>query len=381
MSSSGRACPCRPAPRGGGGTRRAPSRTPTSRWRSTSKRLTARKVSTICGPDRVGEHRVGLQRVERGLQRAWAASAAVARARVVGVAGDRRPAARARRARRAGRRTAPRRSPGTGWRAPSPTRTSIRVRAAALGRDADERRAVVPAPVGVRGRERVGHQAPVGVDRRVQERHQRGGVREHAGREVRAAASQTPSALVGRRRTRCSPSRSSERCRWKPEPPWSLNGLPMNVATRPCWAATSLTARLQPERAVGGVERVGVAQVDLVLAVHELVVGGERARGPSAASSSVHPAHHAARDRPAGRPCRPCSGGRRGARMPPARPGRARSRKNSSSGPTTGAKPSSSSRRRRGAPRRAGRRARRSAVAPARGRPGTRPRRAPTAAA
>ena len=29
-----------------------------------------------------------------------------------------------------------------------------------------------------------------------------------------------------------------------PEPPWSLNGLPMNVATSPLSAATSLTALL-----------------------------------------------------------------------------------------------------------------------------------------
>jgi hypothetical protein len=33
--------------------------------------------------------------------------------------------------------------------------------------------------------------------------------------------------------------------------------------------------RLQGERPIGGQQRVGVAQVDLVLAVHELVVEGE----------------------------------------------------------------------------------------------------------
>ena len=38
------------------------------------------------------------------------------------------------------------------------------------------------------------------------------------------------------------PSRSSDTCTWKPEPPWSLNGLPMKVATSPLSTATSLTA-------------------------------------------------------------------------------------------------------------------------------------------
>ncbi len=36
-----------------------------------------------------------------------------------------------------------------------------------------------------------------------------------------------------------------------------------------------LDCRLEPEGAVGGIERPGVAQVDLVLRVHELVVDGE----------------------------------------------------------------------------------------------------------
>ena len=41
-----------------------------------------------------------------------------------------------------------------------------------------------------------------------------------------------------------SPSRLALKWMWKPEPPWSLNGLPMNVATSPWIAATSLTAAL-----------------------------------------------------------------------------------------------------------------------------------------
>ena len=33
-------------------------------------------------------------------------------------------------------------------------------------------------------------------------------------------------------------------CRWKPEPPWSANGLPMKVARSPSRAAISFTAAL-----------------------------------------------------------------------------------------------------------------------------------------
>ena len=151
------------------------------RWRSTSKRFIARKVSTTA------------RRARRaGTASASSASSAAPRSRgarrpglaAVGVAGDRRGRARARARSRRGRRSS------------SAAIAEVRVgaavadahldpgRAAALGRDADERGAVVPAPVGVGRREGVGDEPPVGVDRRVQEAISAGAVLEHARDEV-----------------------------------------------------------------------------------------------------------------------------------------------------------------------------------------------------
>ena len=58
-----------------------------------------------------------------------------------------------------------------------------------------------------------------------------------------------------------------------PEPliPWI--GLGMNVAYRPCCWAIALSVELEGDRVVGGLERVGVLEVDLVLARGDLVVG------------------------------------------------------------------------------------------------------------
>ena len=58
-----------------------------------------------------------------------------------------------------------------------------------------------------------------------------------------------------------------------PEPliPWI--GLGMNVAYRPCCCAIALSVELEGHGVVGRLERVGVLEVDLVLAGRDLVVG------------------------------------------------------------------------------------------------------------
>ena len=69
-----------------------------------------------------------------------------------------------------------------------------------------------------------------------------GACRKHAGDGVPAGVGQPELARRGRRR-RCSPASSaSDTCRWKPDPPSSLNGLAMNVASSPSCRAISCTA-------------------------------------------------------------------------------------------------------------------------------------------
>ena len=199
------------------------------RWRSISKRLIARNVSTICRPD---------------ARRAARASASSASSASSSARGQRRRRGSSRRGRRR-RATGRRRLELLADRRAGPANSSAAIarygfgaavadadldarRRAALGRDADERRAGCPSPSCVRRRERVGHEAAVGVDGRVQERHQRGRVGEHAGGEVAQLGARRRRRRRGRR-TRCRRRGPSEKCRWKPEPPWSLNGLPMNV--------------------------------------------------------------------------------------------------------------------------------------------------------
>ena len=78
--------------RGGGGTRRAPSPDTQARWRSISKRLIARNGCDDLRAERVAQDVVGLERVERGLERRGQRVAAV-RLGAVGVALDGRRAA------------------------------------------------------------------------------------------------------------------------------------------------------------------------------------------------------------------------------------------------------------------------------------------------
>ncbi len=68
-----------------------------------------------------------------------------------------------------------------------------------------------------------------------------------------------------------SPSNSD---RWvcMPLPGWSVNGLGMNVARTPCGQRHLLDHVPERHDVVGGGERVGVAQVDLLLAGRDLVV-------------------------------------------------------------------------------------------------------------
>ena len=179
---------------------------------------------------RVADVRVGLERVERVARGTSAARRPAVLGRV-GVAGERLAGLElAPHAVEAGEQRS-RRSRGTGSRCRRRRGPRRGVARAALGRDADERRAVVPAPVGVGGREAVGDDPPVGVDGRVQERGQRGRVGEHAGGEVAQLGREPSLIVVGERvRRRRGPAL---KWMWKPEPPWSLNGLPMNVAMQP----------------------------------------------------------------------------------------------------------------------------------------------------
>ena len=114
---------------------------------------------------------------------------------------------------------------------------------AALVRDAAERGAVVVAPVRVGRREAVGQDALVGVDRRPEQRLQPRRVLDHPGDELRGERAQpVRAALVGERVA--TVLAASERCTWKPEPPWSANGRPMKVASSPSRTAISFTAAL-----------------------------------------------------------------------------------------------------------------------------------------
>ena len=67
-----------------------------------------------------------------------------------------------------------------------------------------------------------------------------------------------------------SPS-NSDRCECMPEPNEPSIGFGMNVAYTPRSAATCLTDHAERHHVVGHRERVGVAEVDLVLARAELV--------------------------------------------------------------------------------------------------------------
>jgi hypothetical protein len=53
-----------------------------------------------------------------------------------------------------------------------------------------------------------------------------------------------PSGPPGSPNTFRPASSFTETCTWKPDPPSSLNGLAMKVASRPCWRAISCTADL-----------------------------------------------------------------------------------------------------------------------------------------
>ena len=58
-----------------------------------------------------------------------------------------------------------------------------------------------------------------------------------------------------------------------PEPLMPKIGLGMNVAYRPCRLRDRLQRELEGHRVVGGLQAVGVLEVDLVLTVRDLVVG------------------------------------------------------------------------------------------------------------
>ena len=158
---------------------------------------------------------------------------------------------------------------------------------AALVRHAHERGAVVVPPVRVGRCEAVREDPLVRVDRRPEQRLQRRRVLDHTGDELRGERAQPVRPAV-RRRTRCGRrSPASERWTWNPEPPWSANGRPMKVATSPSERGHLLHGGLEHERAVGGVDRGRVLDVDLVLRVHELVVGGEGLSPSSSPQSSI----------------------------------------------------------------------------------------------
>ena len=159
----------------------------------------------------------GRRRSRRRARRAGPRRPRARRARPRASSG-RRVAARAR-GRRGRRRRRPARGGASSRRMPSAPAASdrgdrqVRVgravadaeldpgRAAALGRDAHERGAVVPAPVGVGRRQRVRLDPPVGVDGRVEDRHQRRRVLEHAADEPARLVADAVG-VVGRRRRR-----------------------------------------------------------------------------------------------------------------------------------------------------------------------------------
>ncbi len=159
---------------------------------------------------------------------------------------------------------------------PSPSRISTRAREPrSFGTRQNAVRLSWPQFAWV-GREAVGEDPLVGVDRRPEERLQAGRVLDHARDEAARRAGSSPSG-----------------------PPSSANALravlaverEMHVEAGAAlvgkWAAHEgreqplargdlLHRGLEHERAVGGVERLRVLDVDLVLRVHELVVRGER---------------------------------------------------------------------------------------------------------
>ena len=199
---------------------------------------------------------------------------------------------------------------------------------------------------------------------------------QHAGDE-RAHARRRCRRGRRRRRTRCARRGSSETCRCVPEPPWSLNGLPMNVATSPFGRRTSLTAAFRRNARSAAVS----ASAWRRLISYWLFMNSwfDRERLEAQRRQRLG----ACRARPAGIDLRAdgvdhARAGRRGGVR---RRRRSRStRKNSSSGPTIGSRPSSREARprtphARRADRRSARRRR-----PARGRPGSTRRPAPTAA-
>ena len=146
---------------------------------------------------------------------------------------------------------------------------------AALVRDAAEGGAVVVAPVRVRRCEAVGQDPLVGVDRRPEQRLQPGRVLDHAGDELRRQrAEPVRPALVGEGvvavLTVQREVNVEARAALVGERP------PHEGREQPFPHGDLLHGGLQHEGSVGGVEGAGVLDVDLVLRVHELVVGGER---------------------------------------------------------------------------------------------------------
>ena len=144
--------------------------------------------------------------------------------------------------------------------------------AAALGRDAQHRAAVVQAPVDQPGRQGVGAEPLVGVDRWVVHGSQRRGVGQHAG-DRRPGDVGQPVLAVRIIEDRLAVVVDGREVDVEAGAALVVERLG-HERRHPAGAAGQLLdAGLEPERAVRRAERLGMPQVDLELAAGELVVG------------------------------------------------------------------------------------------------------------
>ena len=145
-------------------------------------------------------------------------------------------------------------------------------RAAALGGDADRGRAVAGRPGDVDGRLVAGQEPLVGVDGRVGDRGDRRDVLEDAG-DVGAALRRELESSPSSRNAFSSPA-GERLVDVHARAVLAVDRLGHERRVHPVTGGDRLDHQPERDQVVGGRERVGVAEVDLVLADRDLVVGG-----------------------------------------------------------------------------------------------------------